>query len=282
MSDSDKLSFEMGGQPLILPVRRKGTGSPANTRLAKESRAMTQHQQNTYGDQIAEIYDQLYSDFDPACIDFLAQLAGPGPALELGIGTGRIALPLLHRAVPLEGIDASQAMVTKLRAKPRGAEVEVHIGSFEQFAINRQFRLVYVVFNTFFNLPGQDEQVRCLESVSRHLSADGHFVLEAFVPDLSRYVDFQSVRLIGISDQGIRLDVAQLDPVAQHIESRHLLVSEEGIRTYPVKLRYAWPSELDLMARIAGLRLQERWGSWSKEPFTRDSTKHISVYARAE
>jgi hypothetical protein len=130
--------------------------------------------------------------------------------------------------------------------------------------------------------PSQDQQVRCLESVSRHLSADGHFVIEAFVPDLARYDDFQSVRLIDISDQGVRLDVAQLDPVAQHIESRHLLVSGEGIRIYPVKLRYAWPSELDLMARIAGLTLQERWGSWSKEPFTRDSTKHISVYARAD
>lgn len=243
---------------------------------------MTKYEQHTYGDEIAEVYDRLYSDVDPACIEFLAQLAGPGPALELGIGTGRIALPLLDRTVSLEGIDASQAMVGKLRAKPRGTEIDVHIGSFEHFAISRQFRLVYVVFNTFFNLPSQDQQVTCLQSVSNHLSSDGHFVIEAFVPDLARYVDFQSVRLISISDEGIRLDVAQLDPVAQHVESRHLLLSEHGIRTYPVKLRYAWPSELDLMARIAGLTLLERWGSWSKEPFTRESTKHISVYAPAE
>lgn len=243
---------------------------------------MTKYQQNTYGDVIAEVYDQLYSDFDPACIELLVELAGPGPALELGIGTGRIALPLLHRAVALEGIDASQAMVAKLRAKPRGAEIDVHIGSFEQFSLNRQFRLIYVVFNTFFNLPGQDEQIHCLESVSDHLSPDGYFVIEAFVPDLCRYADFQSVRLVDISDQGVRLDVAQLDPVAQHVESRHLLISEEGIRTYSVKLRYTWPSELDLMARLAGLELQERWGSWAKEPFSRDSTKHVSVYARAD
>ena len=101
------------------------------------------------------------------------------------------------------------------------------------------------------------------------------------MPDLTRYVDFQSVRLIGISNQVVRVDVAQLDPVAQHIESRHLLVSEESIQIYPVKLRYAWPSELDLMAHYAGLRLEARWGSWSKDPFTRDSTKHISVYSRA-
>jgi SAM-dependent methyltransferase len=220
---------------------------------------MTKYEQNTYGDEIAEVYDQLYAEFDPACIDFLAELAGAGPALEVGIGTGRIALPLLQRGVALEGIDASQAMVAKLRAKPRGAEINVQIASFEQFAVGRQFRLIYVVFNTFFNLPGQDEQIRCLESVFRHLSADGHFVIEAFVPDLSRYIDFQSVRLIDILDHGIRLDVGQLDPVAQHVESRHLVLSEEGIHTYPVRLRYAWPSELDLMARIAGLRFQDRW-----------------------
>jgi len=243
---------------------------------------MTKYEQNTYGDEIAEVYDQLYSTVDPASIEFLAELAGAGPALELGIGTGRIALPLLQRGVALEGVDASQAMVAKLTAKPRGADIPVHFTTFEHFAINRHFRLVYVVFNTFFNLPGQDEQIRCLQAVSRHLSADGHFVIEVFVPDLTRFIDFQSVRLIGMSELGIRLDVAQLDPVAQHVESRHLLMSQDGIRTYPVKLRYAWPSELDLMGRIAGLRLQNRWGSWSKEPFTRDSTKHISVYARAE
>jgi len=243
---------------------------------------MTNYEPNTYGDEISEVYDQLYSDFDPACIEFLAELAGTGVALELGIGTGRIALPLLHRGVSLEGIDASQAMVAKLRAKPGAAEIEVHIGSFGQFALNRKFHLIYIVFNTFFGLLGQDEQIRCLESISRHLASDGLFVIEAFVPDLTRYVDFQSVRLVNISGQDIQIDVAQLDPVAQRIESQHLILSGGSIHTYPVKLRYVWPSELDLMARIAGLRLKERWGSWSKGIFTRDSTKHISVYALAE
>lgn len=243
---------------------------------------MTDYQDNTYGDRIAEVYDRLYSDFDPACIDLLAELAGPGPALELGIGTGRIALPLQHRDVLLHGIDASQAMVAKLKAKPRGAEINVLISSFARFSIDRQFRLVYVVFNTIFDLLDQESQVQCFQSVSRHLCPDGHFVVEAFVPDLTRYTDFQAVRLVDLSEQAIRIDVAQLDPVAQRIESRHLLVSKDGIRTYPVKLRYAWPSELDLMARNARLRLRDRWSSWSKDPFTRDSTKHISVYARAE
>jgi hypothetical protein len=240
---------------------------------------MPEYRENTYGDRIAEVYDQLFAGFDPACIDFLAGLAGPGPALELGIGTGRIALPLLERGVRVEGIDASQEMLAKLKAKPGAGAIDVHIGSFEQFSLGREYRLIFVVFNTFFNLLGQEEQIRCLQSIAGHLTHDGAMVVEAFVPDMARYVGFQSVRLIGISDQGVRVDVAQLDPVAQQIESRHLAISEQGIRTYPVKLRYAWPAELDLMARIAGLRLQERWGSWSKAPFTRDSTKHISVYA---
>jgi SAM-dependent methyltransferase len=243
---------------------------------------MTFYQKNIYGDEFAELYDQMHPDVDPACIDFLAELTGPGPALELGIGTGRIALPLLQRAVAVEGIDVSQAMVAKLRAKPRGSQIDVQIGSFERFTIDRQFRLVYVFFNTFFNLLDQDEQMRCFQSVSRHLSPDGYFVIEAFVPDLTRYSNFQSVRLTGISEQGIRVDVARLDPVAQQIENQHLLVSQDGISVYPVRIRYAWPSELDLMALNARLRLLERWSSWSKEPFTRDSTKHISVYGRAE
>ncbi len=243
---------------------------------------MTDYRDSTYGDRIAEIYDELYSEVEPACIDLLADLAGPGPALELGIGTGRIALPLHRRGLPVQGIDASQAMVAKLKAKPGSADIDVKIGSFARFSIDRPFRLVYVVFNTFFNLLGQEAQVECFECVSRLLSPDGSFGLEAFVPDLTRFVNFQAVRLIDIAEGTVRIDVAQLDPVAQRIESRHVLVSQDGIRIYPVKLRYAWPSELDLMARHAGLRLRDRWGSWSRDPFSGDSTKHISVYARAE
>jgi trans-aconitate methyltransferase len=242
---------------------------------------MTEYGESTYGDEIAEIYDQLYSEVDPACIDFLAEAAGPGPALELGIGTGRIALPLVQRGVALEGIDASEAMVARLRTKEGGADIPVKMGSFERFTLDRRFRLIYVVFNTFFGLPGQDAQLQCFHCVASHLSPDGRFAIEAFVPDLARYDRFQSVRLIGVSGQTVQMDVAQLDPVAQHIESRHVFVSEDGIRIFPVRLRYAYPPELDLMALNAGLKLEARWGSWSKEPFTRDSGKHISVYGRA-
>ena len=241
---------------------------------------MADYQDSTYGDEIAEVYDHLYSEVDPGCIDFLAEVAGPGPALELGIGTGRIALPLVSRGLELVGIDASKAMVAKLRAKEGGAEIEVHMGSFAEFRLDRRFSLVYVVFNTFFGLLHQEEQLRCFHSVAGHLSPSGRFVIEAFVPDLTRYTGFQSVRLINMSGSTVRLDVAGLDPVAQRIECRHVHLSPDGIHMYPVRLRYAWPSELDLMALNAGLVLAERWGSWSKEPFSRHSTKHISVYGR--
>jgi trans-aconitate methyltransferase len=242
---------------------------------------MTEYEQHTYGDEIAGMYDQLYPDADPACIDLLAQLAGTGPALELGIGTGRIALPLRQRGVEVEGIDASREMVAKLQAKEGGLEIPVHLGSFEQFALGRDYRLVYVVFNTFFNLPGQEEQVRCFQSIAGHLSAEGCFLIEAFVPDPGRFTDFQSVRLVDITRQTLRLEVSYHDPVAQRVKARHVMVSEEGLRFCPVEIRYAWPSELDLMARVAGLQLRERWGSWSRDSFTRDSTKHISLYGRA-
>lgn len=242
---------------------------------------MTQYEPNVYGDEIADVYDELYSEADPACIDLLAELAGSGPALELGIGTGRIALPLLQRGVAVEGLDASTAMVAKLRAKSRGADIPVHMGSFQHFELSRKFSIIYVVFNTFYSLQSQDQQIACLQSVSRHLAPGGRFVIEAFVPDLTRFVDNQSVRLIALSEQGARIDVAMLDPVAQHVESRHVTLSEKGIRTYPVRLRYTWPSELDLMGRIAGLRLQDRWGTWSRQPFTRESKKHVSVYGVA-
>ncbi len=241
---------------------------------------MSDHESSRYGEQIAEIYDELYSGFDPACIDLLAELAGPGPALELGIGTGRIALPLHARGVDVQGIDASPAMVARLAAKPGGGEIDVLMSSFARFSTDRRYRLVYIVFNTFFGLPDQDEQVRCFECVAEHLTADGCFLIEAFVPDLGRFTDLQAVRLIDLSAETIRVDVAKLDPVAQWIESRHLLLGPAGMRSYPVKLRYAWPSELDLMARLAHLRLRARWSSWTKDPFDEASTKHISVYER--
>jgi hypothetical protein len=242
---------------------------------------MQEYDETTYGQRIAEMYDELYSDYDPAVIERLAELAGPGPALELGIGTGRIALPLHERGITVHGIDASEAMVSKLRAKPHGAEIEVLMGSFAAFKMDTRFRLIYVVFNTFFNLQTQEEQVQCFRCVSQHLAPDSVFLMEVFVPDLCRFTDHQTVRAIRVTDQAVNVEVSQVDPVAQRVTTKHVLLSEEGIRLFPVRLRYAWPSELDLMAQITGLSLRHRWGSWSRGAFTKDSQRHISVYGRA-
>ncbi|HJW90342.1 MAG TPA: class I SAM-dependent methyltransferase [Anaerolineales bacterium] len=242
---------------------------------------MKDYDETTYGHRIAEAYDELYVDYDPAMIELLAELAGAGPALELGIGTGRIALPLHAKGIAVQGIDVSEAMISKLRAKEHGAEIEILTGSFAEFKIDKRFKLIYVVFNTFFGLLTQAEQVRCFRSVSEHLTPDGAFVLEAFVPDLSRFVDNQTVRAVNLNEHIVQLDVSQVDPVAQQISSQHLHLSQAGVRLYPVKIRYAWPSELDLMAQVAGLALRHRWGSWSKGEFTKHSQKHISIYGLA-
>jgi SAM-dependent methyltransferase len=239
---------------------------------------MENYDEATYGDEIAEIYDEFYSDYDPASIELLAELSGSGSALELGIGTGRIALPLHEKGVEVQGIDASETMVTRLRAKPGGSKIEVLIGSFAEFKMDRRFRLIYVVFNTFFNLQTQAEQVRCFQTVRRHLSPDGVFLMEAFVPDPCRFVDHQTVRTIDLAEERVRIEVSKIDPIAQQVSSQHTLISKDGIRFHPVRIRYAWPSELDLMAQIAGLSLQQRWGSWSKGEFGKQSQKHISIY----
>ncbi len=241
---------------------------------------MNEYDATTYGERIAGIYDELYSTYDPACIELLAELAGAGPALELGIGTGRIALPLSEKGVEVHGVDASEAMVARLRVKAQAGQIEVHMGSFAEFAMRRRYRLVYVVFNTLYALLSQEEQLRCFRTVSEHLTADGVFVLELFVPDMKRFDANQTIRAVKVSEDSVNFDVSQHDPLTQQICVQHVLISAAGVRLYPVKLRYAWPAELDLMARLAGLQLRHRWGSWSKDDFTADSQKHISVYAR--
>lgn len=235
----------------------------------------------TYGERIAAVYDEFYSDYEEDTIDLLCELAAGGRVLELGIGTGRIALPLAERGLDMVGIDASDAMTKKLRAKPGGAEIRVVSGSFAEMPAelaDERFDLIFVVFNTFFALLTQEEQVQCFQSVAAHLGDGGRFLIEAFMPDLTRFQDRQTVRLINLSQGAVRLDVAQLDPVAQQVSSQHVVLTESGIQLYPVRLRYAWPTEIDLMAKLAGLSLQHRWGSWQKDAFTEESGKHVSVY----
>ena len=237
----------------------------------------------SFDEDVAEVYDDIAQRGDEmATVAFLEQLARGGPALELAIGTGRIALPLAARGIRVDGIDFSPAMVAKLRAKPGGAQIAVTIGDFADVAVAGAYRLIYVVFNTLFNLLTQDEQVRCFENVAAHLTDDGAFVVEGEAPAyLYRLRNNQYVDLEAIGGGHVRLDVARYDPVNQLLEESHVTLSSKGVRLNPIVTRYAWPSELDLMARIAGLRLQNRWGSWSQEPFTKHSTRHISVYAPA-
>lgn len=247
---------------------------------------MENYNAETYGERWAATYDAWSEErFTPAmtqaAVDALAEMAGSGTALELGIGTGRVALPLARRGVDVWGIDASPAMVDKLRQKPGGDAVAVTLGDFSDFDLDRQFDVIFVVFNTLFVLPTQEDQLRCFGAVARHLGDAGVFVIEAFVPDLSRYDGDQTVRALRITADGLVFDASLHDPVTQTTRSQHVTVTEAGIELRPIHIRYAWPSELDLMARVAGLQLQQRWGGWDRSPFTASSTTHISVYGRA-
>ncbi len=234
----------------------------------------------TYGERIAGIYDQLYPELNPRMIDVLATLAGQGRVLELGIGTGRVAPPLKAAGAHIEGIDASEAMLERLRAKPGGSEIPVTLGNFAGVPVEGPFRLIFVVFNTFFALLTQDEQIGCFQSVSERLTDDGCFVVEAFVPDPTRFVRNQAVTTSGLTDDGVELDVSRYDRHRQLITTQHVHLSEKGVNLYPVQQRFAWPSELDLMARLAGMRLRERWADWDRSSFHADSGKHVSVYEK--
>ncbi len=236
----------------------------------------------TYGDRIADVYDDWQATRldTEATVAVLAELAGRGPVLELGIGTGRIALPLAERGIPIQGIDASAAMVEKLLTKPGGEAIPVAMGDFADVAVAERFSLIYVVFNTFLALLEQDDQVRCFRNVADRLDEKGVFVLEAFVPDPARFDRGQRVAGTLVETDRVRLELSTHDPVKQQVFTQHLNIDDEAIRLYPVRLRYAWPSELDLMARLAGLRLRDRWADWRRSPFTAESGQHVSVYAR--
>jgi SAM-dependent methyltransferase len=231
----------------------------------------------TYGERAADLYDEWHRDLPGLhdCVECLAELAGPGPVLELGVGTGRVALPLVRRGLQVHGIDASPAMLAKLRAKPGGDRVRVIVGDMAEVSVDASYTLVFAVFNTLFALVSQDEQVRCFANVAGRLADGGVFVVEAFVPDPGGR---QEVRALRVTVDSVLLAVSREDPVAQRIEAQQVLLGPEGVRLVPGVLRYAWPAELDLMARLAGLRLRERWGGWRREPFTADSHAHVSVY----
>jgi len=234
----------------------------------------------TYNEACAEVYDQWFGNCEEAAIDLLAELAGSGRALELGIGSGLLALPLAARGIDVHGIDLSPAMVAKLRAKPGGDAIPVTMGSFADVVVEGEFSLIFVAFNTLFALQTQDEQVRCFQNVAAHLAPGGAFVLEAFVPQSANVTG--GLKVMTVTDERIGLKVSEHDPVRQRLKSQHVVIRNQEIRLYPVEVRYAWPAELDLMARIAGLRLRHRWSNWNRAEIGPNSERHISVYERAE
>lgn len=239
----------------------------------------------TYGDRIADVYDDFYGDGlqTSETVEFLADLVGDGPALELGIGTGRVALPLSDRGVSVHGIDASQAMVDRMRAKPGGAVVPVSIGDMADVdAPGDDYSLIYVVFNTFYAMLTQEDQVRCFAGVAQRLVPGGRFVLRGFIPDLERYSRRQSTTVIKIDADEVRTVHALLEPINQTVKSQYVVVKNGATVTYPAFLRYCWPGELNLMARLANLELEARWSDWSKTEFTSASGMLISVYRKPD
>jgi SAM-dependent methyltransferase len=236
-----------------------------------------------FGERVAQRYDESSADMfqsavvDPV-VDLLADLAGHGAALELGIGTGRIALPLARRGIRVHGIDLSEAMVARLRAKPGAQRIGVTIGDFATTTVEGRFTVAYLVFNTIMNLTTQDGQVACFQNVAAHLEPGGCFVIEVMVPALQRLPPGETVRAFNLS--ATRLGFDEYDVASQGLISHHYTVVDGNLEVDSPPFRYVWPSELDLMARLAGMTLRERWSGWKREPFTSDSSKHVSVWEK--
>ena len=230
-----------------------------------------------FGEAVAARYDDDAAVFDPAVVDpvadFLAELAGGGAALELGIGTGRIALPLSQRGVSVSGIDLSEAMVARLQAKPGADQIGVTIGDFATARVDGRFSLVYLVFNTIGNLTTQDEQVACFENAAHHLEPGGFFVIELGFGSRGAPLE-----VFDLSDTHVGID--ERDPATQRLVSHHFSLVDGSWERVSIPFRSVGPGELDLMARIAGLRLRERWGGWRREPFTSESPRHVSVWEK--
>jgi SAM-dependent methyltransferase len=236
-----------------------------------------------FGERVAARYDESTDvmfdagAIDPV-IDLLVKLAGSGRALELGIGTGRIALPLTRRGIPVHGIELSKAMVARLRAKPGGEDIGVTIGDFATTTVDGTFSVAYLVWNTIMNLTTQAAQVACFRNVAAHLEPGGCFVIEVGVPDLQRLPPGETIHAFHVSETRWGLD--EYDVARQGLTSHHFEIVDGRLERTSIPFRYAWPAELDLMAELAGMRLRERWTGWQREPFTSDSRKHVSVWEK--
>ena len=236
-----------------------------------------------FDEPVAARYDESTADLfapeavDPV-VDLLAELAGGGRALELGIGTGRIALPLARRGVEVHGIDLSRAMVARLREKPGGEEIPVTIGDFATARADVGFALAYLVFNTITNLTTQAEQVACFRNVAAQLESGGRFVIEVMVPDLRRLPPGETMHVFDASEAHWGID--EYEVASQGLVSHHFSLVDGAIERVSMPFRYVWPSELDLMAELAGMSLRERWGGWKREPFTAESRRHVSIWQK--
>lgn len=236
-----------------------------------------------FDERVAARYDGSAAEmFDAEAVDpvvgFLAQIAGDGRALEFGIGTGRIALPLAQRGVPVHGIDMSEAMVAKLRAKPGGEDIGVTIGDFATTTVDGSFSLAYLVFNTIMNLTTQAAQVACFRNAAAHLQPGGCFVIEVGVPGLQRLPPGETIHAFRVSETRWGFD--EYDVANQGMTSHHFEIVDGRVERLSVPFRYAWPSEYDLMAELAGMSLRERWSGWKREPFTSESRAHVSVWEK--
>ena len=235
-----------------------------------------------FDERVAASYDTDEQMFDPAVVDpvvdLLVELAGSGRALELGIGTGRIAVPLAARGVPVHGIELSKAMVAQLRAKPRGEEIGVTVGDFASVGVDGTYSVAYLVFNTIMNLTTQAAQVACFRNVAKHLEAGGCFVIEVGVPELQRLPPGETIRAFHWGETSWGLD--EYDVATQALISHHFTIIDGRVERESVPFRYAWPAELDLMAELAGMRLRARWSGWKREPFTSDSRTHVSIWEK--
>jgi SAM-dependent methyltransferase len=236
---------------------------------------------NAFGPEVAARYDDHVRGDEEVAVDFLEARATDGRALEFAIGTGRIALPLAQRGVTVDGIELSTAMVDQLRSRPGGEQPRVTVGDMTTVDMAATYPLVFLVYNTIFNLLTEDDQVRCFENAARHLAEDGVFVVETALPfawiqpGKPDYVHAEFVEQAAVG-----FDVARYDPVTQLLSENHVRITSNGVRFNPIVCRLITPGEMDLMARIAGLHLVDRFGSWRREPFTSASTAHVSVYAR--
>lgn len=235
----------------------------------------------SFGELYAQEYDALHNPGTTEdCVNLIADLAHDRSILELAIGSGRIALPLKARGIDVCGFDASPDMLELLKQKPGGDEIETWVADMADFSVDRRFGFAYLIFNTLYNLTTQDAQVKCFQCVADQLEPGGQFLVEAFMPNRERFQDNQAVRTKHVSMNTAWLEAAQHNPVTQTIDYQRIRITDEGTRLMPLAMRYVWPSELDLMAALAGFEPVVKWGGWHKQPLTPSSDMYVALYAR--